>query len=260
MNSHLIPEQRTDKNGVTSIKWVKPENPSSTPASSIPAPSPVMTEIPVPADKEVIEQAAMAYVNQVTYEEDEGDYVEDTFAVAAEDFGSYPAVLVEEIAEPTSDAYQKMWGLKNLMDLGRPLDDIRDHLNLSDFIISEGFEDEANPEGTIYSFGSCYRGLEPITLNGRYPERRRKQLQGLISATSLILDLIVENNADEHKLDKSENGALVISDERLRGLFIDRPEDSEIVLDYMRERRTADYDRIIEVLDSKTPAIANGTL
>ena len=261
MKNHLVSKRITDKNGVASTRWVKADQQGVATTSAIPAPAPVaVTEEPIPADPETIEQAAVAYVNQVTYEEDDDEYVESTLATTIDDFGTFPAVLVDEINQPASDPYQKMWGLKNMMDLGKPLDSIRDHLNLTEIIAREGFEDEAAPEGTLYDFGGAYSGLEPIALNEVYPERRKKQLEGLVSATSLILDLIVEDNCNEHALNKAENGVPTIADERLRDLFVNRPEDSGVILEFMRERRTADYDRVMEILNTQAPAVASGTL
>ena len=60
MNNHLIPEQRVDKNGVTSIKHVRPNKPELMSYRNLPLPTiaamPVPNELILPDYDAVIEQ------------------------------------------------------------------------------------------------------------------------------------------------------------------------------------------------------------
>lgn len=46
--NHLIPEPRTNKNGITSVKWVAPEEAPATKATNLPAPGVVKQRVPEP--------------------------------------------------------------------------------------------------------------------------------------------------------------------------------------------------------------------
>lgn len=46
--NHLIPEPRTNKNGVTSVKWVSPDETAVTTAKALPAPGAVKQHVPEP--------------------------------------------------------------------------------------------------------------------------------------------------------------------------------------------------------------------
>ena len=50
MNNNLIPEPRVDKNGVTSIKYVRPDKPESSPHRSMPVPT--ITSVPLRVEPE----------------------------------------------------------------------------------------------------------------------------------------------------------------------------------------------------------------
>jgi len=258
-NPNLVPKQITDKNGVTSIRWIRPDQAAMLNGASIPAPA--VAETIRHADQKTVKAAALLYVKQVTYDEDEDDYVEDCLETAVEVFSSYPSSVVDDILKESLDTYRKMWGLKDLMDINARAEDLRDYLNLFNYVSDNSLEGDGDPRIMILGIAASYEGLEPVSVTGGYPEKREKQLRGLLGGTARISELISEGLADEKLLTKSNKYDVpVITDERLSGLFISRPEDYEVVFRFMDERKTADYDRIMEHLNSATPAIASGTL
>ena len=258
-NPNLVPKQITDKNGVTSIRWIRPDQAAMLNGISIPAPA--VAETIGHADQKTVKAAALLYVKQVTYDEDDDEYVEDCLETAIEVFSSYPSSVVDDILKESSNTYGKMWGLKDLMDVNARVEDLRDYLNLFNYFIDNNLDGDVDPRTTIFGVASSYEGLDPVSVTGGYPEKREKQLKGLLGGTVRISELINEGLADEGLLTEfNEYDVPVITDERLSGLFINRPEYYETIFRFMDERKTADYDRITEHLNSATPAIASGAL
>lgn len=259
-NPNLVPKQITDKNGVSSVRWTRPDQ-TATPISSLPAPAPIMAETPSPADRETVERAASIYVKQVTYYDDDADYIEDTLETTIEDFSSYPACIIEDITLKSSNPYGRMWGLKDLLDSNAPEGELRDFLNLFDYVSDNDIEGAADPHVLIPGVAAHYEGLEPVTMTGSYPEKRRDQLKGLLGGASRISEMISKGLADAGMLASSEEyDVAFLTDKRLSDLFITRSEDHGIILVFMDERQTVEYDRIMEHLNSSTPAMASGTL
>ena len=258
--SDLVPERRTDKNGVITTRWVKPSLPSVA-AYSIPAPSPIV----LPSRNKTILAAAELFVNEIVDEEDDDAYVYEYIDTTVENFSKYPDAVVADIFNGSENEYLKFFGLKKLMEDDATPELIRDYLNHSDFLGSEAFDTPEDAIMMVVAASTAYEGLEPTNITGEYPEKRKRQIRSLLMGTIWVETLVQDEHIPRESIidqpvSEGSYPVPVIRDQRLVRLLIDRAEQSEIISEFMRVRKSVDVDAISVILDSDTPAIAEGML
>lgn len=266
MNQNLIPERRTDKNGVTSTRWVKPAQGVSDKLSGIPAPAGVkVRERP---SSELLESAADLYVQEIEEDmADDEDYMADALEAAMDAFSVYPASVVAEIAKETENGFIKHWGLKQLIHSPETSDDvdlILDYLKLSDTLAEADYDDPMDAVRMVVTLSKGYHGVAPVPLNGEYPELRLRQLKALLMGFNWVETHTIDGHISEDSLrEVSFSGyseLQVIADERLSNLLIERLDQNELIVDFIKDRRNTDVDAMLEVLDTDTPALSRGIL
>jgi hypothetical protein len=266
MNSNLVPELRTDKNGVSSTRWVKPAQGANDRLSGIPAP--VSFKVEAKPSQELLKSAATLYVHEIEEDmADDPEYMDEALDAAISDFSDYPASIVSEIAKPTEHKFLKFWGLKLLIhdpDTSEDTDLILDFLKLSDTFSEQDYEEPEDAVRMTIAFSRLYDGVQPIPLNGEYPELRLEQMKALANGftwveTHMYDGHIPEDSIKRVTLGKSE-GLSVIADDRLSNLLIERVDQNALIVDFIRDRKSIDVDAIMEVLNTGSIALARGSL
>lgn len=267
MNSNLIPEVRTDKNGVLSTRWVKPDQGNKDKVAGIPAPTGIRASA-VPS-QELLESAAALYVQEIESDmAGDDEYLESALETAVDDFSRYPASVVAEIAKETEHGFIKFWGLKRIMEDENTTDDadfIFDYLKLADLLAEEDYDEPEDAIGMAITLSKAYDGLQPIPFNGEYPELRLKQIKslarGFIWVESQVIDgEISDENAIKEISIGSHHDLPIIADERLSSLLIERADESDVIVDFIKTRKSVDVDAILQVLDSEVPALSSGII
>jgi hypothetical protein len=257
---NLVQKTITDKNGVTSSRWVKPGTGGPDTMSMVPA--------PVISAGEKIETyrltriaAAAAYVGQIAdpYDPDYDEFLEQS----EEDFEGYSIEMLQEIAASDADSsYLKMFGLKHMIESDADTADMRDVLNLVHVLSNN--DEFYEPEAAIKVIASLkkYPGVEPLNdAEGPYPELRKKQCEALLRVYDMTDQLIAEAHLGQESLPYDEElGTNLLANERLVDLVVNNPDDIDAILEFMEERGTDDVERIKESLYVGNRDIAAGIL
>lgn len=111
MNNHLIPEARVDKNGVTSIKHVRPEKHDSSSQRSMPVPTIAPTPVPVEAKIERPDYGSIIEKNQAFLDRSEPVLMMPADLVAF-------AELLDYARKEDDDGYDKVWSAGQLIKQG----------------------------------------------------------------------------------------------------------------------------------------------
>jgi hypothetical protein len=266
MNSNLIPELRTDKNGVSSTRWVKPTQGANGKLTGLPAP--IGFKVADKPSPELLKSAADLYVQEIESDmADDPEYMDEALDAAVSDFSDYPASIVSEIAKPTEHPFLKFWGLKLLMhdpDTSEETELILDFLKLSDTLSEQDYEEPEDAVRMTIAFSRLYDSVQQIPLKGEYPELRLEQMKALAKGftwieTHMYDGHIPEDSINRITLGKSE-GLSVISDDRLSNLLIERVDQNDLIVDFIRDRKSVDVDAIMEILNTGSIALARGTL
>lgn len=256
--ANLVQKQITDKNGVQGTRWVKADQPDAKLVPTVPAPLKAESE---KARLKALKRAARAYVTEIA----EGtDYDFDAYLDDAEDsLSSFSTITLKEIGEPAPNSFVKMFTFKHMMEYGADEGEVRDLFHVLHVLESYGVDDPNSASMFVRGL-SQYAGLHELDARGEYPEERAKQCTALLGLAYLTENLIYEKNAPEtaltHIREYNSQDRIVLTDERLIALVTKRPDEAEAIMDFMYERQTADLDRIIEVVYSDNPALAEGIL
>lgn len=266
MNPNLVPEVRTDKNGVPTTRWVKPFASDSDKGTAIPAPAGIsFAQKPSAA---LISSAAAAYVAEI--ESDmvgDDEYIEQAQETALNDLAIYPESVLAEISRESSNPFLKYWGLKLLMEdsnTGDETDLLLDYLHLIEKLADHDYEEPEDAVRLVVSLSKNYEGLTPIPLNNVYPERRKQQLEALTLAF-IWLETHVADEKMPYETFKSvsidgHNDLDVIADEKFSRFVIDNPEHASIIVDFVKERKNLDIDAMREIISSDSPALSSGII
>jgi hypothetical protein len=265
MKSHLVPEPHTDKNGVTSIRWVKPHPENTAGASAIPAPS--ATKAHPTTDPKLIQAAAEYFVDEITMGEDYRYNVDEYTQRTIKAFNDFPSILMDDILEPADSPYMKMLVLRDLLDSEcTDYELIRDCMHLSDFLVEVHDFDESGDEiSYITSAVKRHGELEPLGLTGGYPEKRKQQAISLLNGFVWAEKLRDENriSSDVFGYEGAEGRRFplpLIHDEAFRNLLVERADRSDMIVDFMRSRKSTDVAAIHVYLDHDEKVMSNGVL
>lgn len=259
--SNLVQKTITDKNGVKTTRWVKANPQNTAGRNAIPSPAPVVSTVPESASPETLKRAVDLVVEFLTDPDETQAFIDEVSGEAMAGLMSYPSGVAEDVLIESSRQLDRMWCLKAMLDERAPAGEIRDYLNLFNHVTDNHIEEPGYVSEVVNDTVSSYAGLEPLPLTGEYPEKRRKQIAGLLHGYKVLVALIDEDKVDSGLLVHGVRRHIsLITDRRLVSLFIDRPDDAEQVIAFMEERKTADYNRIVEMLASDSPAIASGEL
>lgn len=267
MNSNLVPEVRTDKNGVPTTRWVKPFASDSDKGSAIPAPAGIsFAQKPSPA---LIGSAAAAYVAEI--ESDmvgDDEYIEQARETALDDLAIYPESVLAEISRESSNPFLKYWGLKLLMEdsnTGDATDLLLDYLHLIEKLAEYDYEEPEDAVRLVVSLSKhYYEGLKPIPLDNIYPERRKQQLEALAMAFVWLETYVADEKMpyETFKLVSIDghNDLEVIADENFSRFVIDNPEHANVIVDFVKERKSLDIEAMREIISSDSPALSSGII
>lgn len=111
MNNHLIPEARVDKNGVTSIKHVRPEKLESSSQRSMPVPTIAPAPVPVEEESERPDYDAVIQGNEEFLTRSESVLMTPTDLVAFAD-------LLDYANKQDDDGLNKVWSAGELIKQG----------------------------------------------------------------------------------------------------------------------------------------------
>jgi hypothetical protein len=266
MKWKLIPEVRTDKNGVSSTRWVKPPQGANEKLTGLPAP--IGFKVADKPSPELLKTAADLYVQEIESDmADDPEYMDEALNAAVSDFSDYPASIVSEIAKPTEHPFLKFWGLKLLMhdpDTSEETELILDFLKLSETLSEDDYEEPEDAVRMAIAFSRLYDGVQYIPLNGEYPELRLEQMKALAKGFTWIESHYHDGHIPEESIKHvslgSNNGLPVIADDRLSALLIERVDQNDLIVDFIRDRKSIDVDAIMEILNTGSIALARGTL
>lgn len=257
MNSSLVPQQRPDKNGKITTRWVKPEDANS--KSAAPLPSPALSFNHEISRETLLIAASELYARAVRNDNVSFDEHFQTTYAELDAFSTQTISLI-------NDLKGKEWRCEAIRDFLQNQETeefVVDFLELSDHL---EHTTEAADECTSYVRAlRHYPSLHPHTAGDIYPQERLDQCRGLISATAYIEEMISEDelpdDAIEHIAhDYDFEPAPLIRDRRITDLIIARPDDAQRIADFINERKTLDYGLIVEWLDETTPAVSSGLL
>lgn len=111
MNSHLIPEARVDKNGVTSIKHVRPDKPESASQRAMPVPTISPAPVPVEAEGQRPDYDVVIQENREFLTRSESVLMTPTDLVAFAD-------LLDYASKRDDDGLDKVWSAGQLIKQG----------------------------------------------------------------------------------------------------------------------------------------------
>lgn len=247
----------TDRNGVRSTRWVKPEAVPKKMLQSLPAPR---TGIASSESHEAkVERAIEIFLKDANGITPADGEIYDEYANEERDkFSSFDSATLDEIIG-ASRAH--ISGLSSIIDDSHNTIVIRDYLNLPpDLIETVGVTKSAH----LMKAMELYFLRETPNPNTVYPETRGKQCASLALLAHTLNYLIADGDAPKESFVLESVGELrwaeKISDNRLAQIALDRYNDTDRVVDFMKTRKTNDVDRILEMLDSESPAVAEGIL
>lgn len=266
MNPNLVPEVRTDKNGVSSTRWVKPAQGGTGKVTGLPAP--IGFKVADKPSTELLKSAADLYVTEIESDMlDDSEYIDEALNAAISDFSDYPESIVSEIAKPTEHPFLKFWGLKLLVhDPGTSEEHelILDFLKLSDTFSEEDYEEPEDAVRMTIAVSRLYAGVQQVPLNGEYPELRLEQMKALVKGFTWVESHVYDEHIPEDSIKKvslgNSEGLSLIADDRLSDLLIDRADQSDLIVDFIKNRKSVDVDAIMEVLNTGSVALARGIL
>lgn len=249
--SGLVPERRTNKNGVTQTKWIRPV---STSAAGSPLPAPVVRRDGLRL-KRLSALERHCVVAMPVYSTSEA--ARDEYRRAAERaFAKFPEEMLEEIHGGDFVGNEVLQaGVRKLIERGARPGAIRDFVQLSDYLVEVGYNEEDVDALTAMAE---VPGLHPNAIAGEYPARRRAQLKGLIDAT-LWAETIVETAPElSHALAPvGEGRADFMTDPDLIALAVQYPEQ---IGDVMKQRRSLDPAVLRPILEHDVAPLRDGVL
>lgn len=256
MNQPLVPQQRPDKNGKVTTRWVKADNAPALAMSTIP--SPVPQQPAISRQTLLIASAELVASNIVDNERK----LNDLFEIAHAHLDEMSTSTIEMVNDIRGSEWRAYF-LMDCMENDESEAFICDYLQLADHI--ELKTDSADETAPYVRMLSQYPKLCPYTPGDEYPQLRKDQATGIISVTSSIEELISDGELPEDAIqytphDYDFGKTPLIADQRISDLIIERPDDAERIAEFIEDRASLDYDLIMEWLGAETPAVSSGLL
>lgn len=252
-NGNLTPEKRTDKNGVTSVRWVRPKSGAMS-MSSLPAPSPGKQP-----NKEVdpkrlenlsatISQSTLRWT-RCSLSDFNPDALEAVEAIMQE-------AIQNGVLGAADDAVHK--GLngvrKNIMD---------NRYSKNDPAAFAPFNNVAVFGRVITSPDAINRDLGKLLAGLRRFSNVEDFLHGATDdgrAQAVALVTVASRISEPFLIRDWERGEFHISNGELSKLIMERPADAERIAAVVTARGTDDADLIRSILETSAPSLAEGIL
>jgi len=254
--SHLIPERRTNKNGVTSTKWVRPPE-TGAPTVALPAPPSVSVT------RENWDSLVGSPIDHVFKES--SMFVRSEYKLSIFDYDA--ACIVNELLErgviphhePMRVFNQTLHRLVDkTSDLGDPVLAMNDLAVFGEVVRREG--SEADDLKALVNGLSEHFGVGRDYLHGVTDEERRAAV-ALITVITLIKDddFIAVNDPHDEGPGGDYRAGMLRSPE-LAELIKTRPDLAEEIAHIVNDRGSDDAGMIAEVLDAEQKALRGGVL
>lgn len=268
---NLVPERRIDKNGITSIRWVKPATFDGADSAAIPAPSatsPIVTVDPQLVHKAaLVADAAQMFVTEVMEGEEHRYDADEYLSETKSAFSGFPLRLVDDILAPSESPYMKMFGLKIIIDEEGTSNHelMRDYLNHAAMLSVEYEFDCDDAICFIMSATQRHGLLDPLDMDESYPEKRKQQVSSLLKGFVIMEALYNEGSLDagafRFESDPQRMSRLpIIVNGELASLFINRPEEADRIVDFISSRKSTDTEALKTYLDHGERVMAEGIL
>jgi hypothetical protein len=250
MRNSLTPEQRTDKNGVTSTRWVKPVAPVSDALSQLPPPS--------LNSRRRVAEFITADVHSIVFGKDENN---DEARLRINDYLlGHTDQTLEAIQEFLNfySVTQNYYGSKTHI-VASAIERGESHGLVSDLITYLEWADE-------YSIRTLrlYRerdGVSDETPQGT-PDPR---VIALLKTTRVVIDTpyggaVPENSPVEEVVGDGGEYYYIIKDSRVTKLILDHPDDNDLINRIVRERKTVKHDVIHAAIEGPAKGLSSGVL
>lgn len=251
-NGTLIQTPITDKNGVTSLRWVKPASMAGQSASAIPSPVAAPQSAPEndPLRQDRIDAAARScgiYALDSSVLETFSDRVLSDIAFVGRHSARRETFLRHSILQSEDERF------------------IDDYVNLA-------HELEKRSGVTPHVVTAYLRAIEdypfiePTVPGEPYPEKRREQCLALIEAADRLEEmetvgvLPIRSSVQQRTTKGDGVNSIHLTDPELAQLIAQRPDDLNRILEIISERGSTDPQTIQSVLDYSVPAVSDGLL
>ena len=238
VNSNLVPERRTDKTGVSRIKWVRPVS-TGTSKSVLPAPAPVSSVHETPRMLALFESSNLrGYVNGLESLIDRR--------------------LVRELEQALADV-QPQFSSELRYQISDGLDSIFDNLMIPSLITDLGnmtvFSDSVmHPESKRRDLARLMDGLKKD-----YDDRDYREASEFSRNVAVAL-VTVAARLDDVYIEKAPSGAVRIKSAGLRALVHRRPKDAEEISRIVNEHGSDDPGLVKDILEHGEQALRGGLL
>jgi hypothetical protein len=250
MRNSLTPEQRTDKNGVTSTRWVKQVAPVSDALSQLPPPS--LNSRRIAAEFLTDEVHNIVFGNDEKNDEARlriNDYLlghTDQTLEAIQEFLNFYSVS------------QNYYGSKTHI-VASAIERGESQGLVSDLITYLEWADE-------YSIRTLrlYRERDGVTDETPHgtPDSR---VIALMQTTRVVIDTpyggtVPEGSPVEEVVGDGGEYYYILKDSRVTNLVLDHPNDNELINRIIRERKTVDYGAIHAAVEGAAKSLSSGIL
>lgn len=216
--SNLIPEQRTDKNGVTSTRWVRPADDVASKATSLPVPA--LPELPVVNYRAELEDMLREKATEF------GDDHTKFYSTASEDILSYIHESLSADDDPDSTLPAEISCLMN--------DNVEEHVIEAWIHLRDMHEGTMDDMGEVdYIRGAIESGTNPLNTYDRHNPEHAKVVRALYQ-------FLYEGDSEQHGTrtqisGRTSNGIPAsshwITNPALADYIINHPEDIDTLTD-----------------------------
>lgn len=251
--SNLIPTPRTDKNGRTVIRHLKPQS-TSTPKNNTPIPAVSMR---TPKDHAALAAVAnQTIADNITTNNPQGIPVKTLNRITAA-LASYSDATLERIQ-------QHEWNGKSANHFSVGIINAWDETKANDYMAATTALSEHEPDGVPplhYDSWQHYPELHPANNEGDYPEERLSQ----ITALYLVTEDMITNNEEPYYWDELTNDIGFIyldDDDQLRSFLLNPGPDytREDITRIITTHHTYDTGKIKAMLDLGVQSMTSGVL
>lgn len=230
-SGNLIPEARADKNGKTTVRWIKPESGSATLKQALPAPT-----LPEPDLPKLRSEVAR------------------TMGISArlENLGADTLGMVLAYADADKDIDNLCYWAN---EYGNKLNGAFGENYLREILTYQtAFSADSSPRFIEKAVGElgAYKRLPRMDDYSRAEPELKRFIHGLLSLTCHLYS----DWFNEHE----ESVPRYIENESLMNLIFDNPDKVELIKSVVIERKTENVETIRAVLDSGTVALGEGAL
>ena len=242
MSSHLVQKTITDKNGVVSTRWVKPEN---SPSSSTVIPAVNLTGATSASDRQSV-------LNMITdrfeaYSPHDFDVAGTTTRLAYFSYETLAVITAELEKEDSEDRIsQTSFWITVYADRERLLREVLYYWDAFDPSTDYNFVDES------ISHLHELKSLPQIDDYSKADPELQKIITDVLSTTESLY-------SEEYELTHGEGTKPVLS-EALCRLVMDRPDEFDRINDIILDHGVRDAEQIEMILDSDTQSLRGGIL